>query len=57
MVAACEGDEVPCLIIRFPYDGAIDADVRVLEPAWLWEEPLEAAHRPPALRICVGALA
>jgi len=40
-------------IIRFPYDGTIDADGHVLEPAWLWEEYLEAAHRPRAIRIRV----
>jgi hypothetical protein len=57
MVAACGGDEVPYEIIRFPYDGTIDAGSRVLEPAWLWQETLEAAHCPPVLRICVGALA
>jgi predicted TIM-barrel fold metal-dependent hydrolase len=44
MVAAQGGDEVPYEIIRFPYDGTIDADGHVLEPAWLWEEYLEAAH-------------
>jgi predicted TIM-barrel fold metal-dependent hydrolase len=42
---------VPYEIIRFPYEGAIDADGHVLEPAWLWEEYLEPAHRPRALRI------
>ncbi len=40
-------------IVRFPYDGTIDADGHVLEPAWLWEEYLEAALRPRALRIGV----
>ena len=44
---------MPYEIIRFPYDFAIDADGHVLEPAWLWEEALEAAHRPRALRIRV----
>jgi NAD(P)-dependent dehydrogenase (short-subunit alcohol dehydrogenase family) len=53
MVAACGGDEVPYEIIRFPYTGTIDADGHVLEPAWLWEEYLEAAHHPRALRIRV----
>jgi hypothetical protein len=28
-------------IVRFPYDGTIDADGHVLEPATLWEEYLE----------------
>ena len=40
-------------IVRFPYDGTIDADGHVLEPGWLWEEYLEAALRPRALRIGV----
>jgi hypothetical protein len=53
MVAACGGDEVPYEIIRFPYDGTIGAEGHVLEPAWLWEEHLEAAHRPRALCIRV----
>lgn len=38
-------------IRRFPYDGTIDADGHVLEPAWLWEEYLEERHRPKAIRI------
>ena len=38
-------------VIRFPYDGAIDADGHVLEPAWLWEEYLEERFRPRALRV------
>jgi hypothetical protein len=42
---------VPFQVIRFPYDGTIDAEGQVLEPAWLWEEHLEAAHRPRARRI------
>ena len=46
---------MPYEIIRFPYDGTIDADGHVLEPAWLWEEYLEAAHRPRAIRIRVDA--
>jgi predicted TIM-barrel fold metal-dependent hydrolase len=40
-------------IIRFPYDGTIDADGHVLESATLWEEYLEAQYRPRALRIRV----
>jgi uncharacterized protein len=40
-------------VLRFPYDGTIDADGHVLEPAWLWEEYLEERFRPRALRICV----
>lgn len=44
---------MPYEIIRFPYSGTIDADGHVLEPAWLWEEYLEAAHRPRAIRIRV----
>ena len=38
-------------ILRFPYDGTIDADGHVLEPAWLWEEYLEERYRPRAMRI------
>ena len=41
-------------ISRFPYDGTIDADGHVLEPATLWEDYLEARHRDRALRIRVG---
>jgi predicted TIM-barrel fold metal-dependent hydrolase len=44
---------MPYEIIRFPYDGTIDADGHVLEPAWLWEEYLEERFRPRALRIGV----
>jgi len=40
-------------VVRFPYDDTIDADGHVLEPATLWEDYLEAAHRPRALRIRV----
>lgn len=40
-------------IKRFPYDGAVDADGHVLEPGDLWENYLEAQHKPRALRICV----
>jgi uncharacterized protein len=39
-------------ILRFPYDGTIDADGHVLEPAWLWEEYLESKYKPKAMRIC-----
>ena len=38
-------------IERFPLDGAIDADGHVLEPAWLWEEYLEARFSERAIRI------
>src|SRR5579871_1564511 len=38
-------------IKRFPYDGAVDADGHVLEPATLWEDYLEARYRPRAMRI------
>jgi predicted TIM-barrel fold metal-dependent hydrolase len=38
-------------VIRFPYDGTIDADGHVLEPTWLWEEYLEERYRPRALRV------
>jgi len=36
---------------RFPYDGTIDADGHVLEPAWLWERYLEPGFRARAIRI------
>jgi predicted TIM-barrel fold metal-dependent hydrolase len=42
-------------IVRFPYDGTIDADGHVLEPATLWEDYLEARYRDRALRIRVDA--
>ena len=38
-------------IVRFPYDGTIDADGHVLEPATLWEDYLEAKYRDRAMRI------
>jgi predicted TIM-barrel fold metal-dependent hydrolase len=38
-------------VLRLPYDGTIDADGHVLEPAWLWEEYLEARFRPRAMRV------
>jgi len=41
---------MPYEIIRFPYAGAIDADGHVLEPTRPWEETLEVAYRPRALR-------
>ncbi len=40
--------------IRFPFDGTIDADGHVLEPATLWEEYLEQRYRARALRIRTG---
>jgi hypothetical protein len=40
-------------IKRFPYPGTIDADGHILEPPDLWEQYLEAKHRPRALRIRV----
>jgi predicted TIM-barrel fold metal-dependent hydrolase len=36
---------------RFPWDGTIDADGHVLEPAWLWERYLEERYRERAIRI------
>lgn len=39
----------------FPYDGTIDADGHVLEPADLWTQYMEARYRSRALRIDVGA--
>jgi predicted TIM-barrel fold metal-dependent hydrolase len=40
-------------VVRFPYDGTIDADGHVLEPPALWEGYLEPKLRPRALRIRV----
>ena len=40
-------------IIRFPHDGAVDADGHVLEPAWLWREYLEDRHKDKAICIRV----
>ena len=40
-------------IVRFPHDGAVDADGHVLEPPWLWEEYLEDRHQDKAIRIRV----
>jgi predicted TIM-barrel fold metal-dependent hydrolase len=42
-------------IVRLRYDGAIDADGHVLEPAWLWERYLEPRFRERAMRIGVDA--
>jgi predicted TIM-barrel fold metal-dependent hydrolase len=38
-------------IKRFGFDGTIDADGHVLEPADLWEQYLPAAFKPRAMRI------
>ena len=40
-------------IKRFPFDGTVDADGHILEPADLWETYLEAKYQPRALRIGV----
>jgi predicted TIM-barrel fold metal-dependent hydrolase len=40
-------------VVRFPYDGTIDADGHVLEPPTLWEDYLEEKYRTRALRIRV----
>jgi predicted TIM-barrel fold metal-dependent hydrolase len=40
-------------VVRFPYDGTIDADGHVLEPPTLWEQYLEPQYRSRALRIRV----
>jgi len=40
-------------IKRFPYDGTVDADGHILEPADLWENYLEDKYRERALRIRV----
>jgi predicted TIM-barrel fold metal-dependent hydrolase len=42
---------MPYEIVRFPYDGTVDADGHVLEPATLWEDYLEARYRDRAMRI------
>ena len=44
---------MPYEIKRFPYDGTIDADGHVLEPADLWETYLEREFQERALRIKV----
>lgn len=38
-------------IVRFPFDGAVDADGHVMEPADLWENYLEDRYLERALRI------
>ncbi len=38
-------------IIHFSYDGAVDADGHVLEPATLWEEYLEEKYQDRPIRI------
>ena len=40
-------------IKRFPYNGTVDADGHILEPADLWENYLESKYRSRALRIGV----
>ncbi len=40
-------------IKRFPFDGTVDADGHILEPADLWETYLEEKYKPRALRIGV----
>jgi predicted TIM-barrel fold metal-dependent hydrolase len=40
-------------VVRFPYDGTIDADGHVLESPTLWEDYLEPQYRSRALRIRV----
>ena len=44
---------MPYEIVRFPYDGTIDADGHVLEPATLWAEYLENQYQSRAMRIDV----
>src|SRR5262245_50562944 len=46
-------DDMAYEIKRFPYDGTVDADGHVLEPAWLWEEYLEERYRDRAMGIGV----
>jgi predicted TIM-barrel fold metal-dependent hydrolase len=38
-------------IIHFKYDGAVDADGHVLEPATLWEEYLETRYQDRPIRV------
>ena len=40
-------------IKKFPYDGTVDADGHILEPADLWETYLEDKYKDRALRIKV----
>jgi len=40
-------------IKHFSYDGTVDADGHILEPADLWETYLEDKYKDRALRICV----
>ena len=40
-------------IKRFPYDGTVDADGHVLEPAWLWEHYLDDRYQDKAMGIGV----
>jgi predicted TIM-barrel fold metal-dependent hydrolase len=42
-------------IVRFPFDGTIDADGHVLEPDWLWREYLEERYRERAMCIRTDA--
>jgi predicted TIM-barrel fold metal-dependent hydrolase len=42
---------MPYEIVRFPYEGTVDADGHILEPATLWEEYLEERYQDRALRI------
>ncbi len=34
-----------------PFDGAVDADGHLLEPAWLWEQYLESRYRDRAIHL------
>lgn len=38
-------------VLRFPYDGTVDADGHILEPADLWESYLEEQYLDKAMRI------
>jgi len=40
-------------IVRFPYDGTIDADGHVLEPATLWGDYLEDRYQSRAMRVAI----
>ncbi len=44
---------MPYEVLRFPYNGTVDADGHVLEPPELWETYLDAPYRDRAIRIRV----
>jgi hypothetical protein len=38
-------------VVHFPYEGTVDADGHVYEPANLWEDYLEAKYKDRAIRV------